>query len=32
MRDVNLYMSMLLDGFVGSDHEHPGISSRGEIP
>jgi dihydrofolate reductase len=24
MRDVNLYMSMSLDGFVASDREHPG--------
>ena len=28
MRDVILYMSMSLDGFVGSDREHPG----GAIP
>jgi dihydrofolate reductase len=26
MRDVILYMSMSLDGFVGSDREHPGIA------
>src|SRR5215207_3404104 len=26
MRDVVLYMSMSLDGFVGSDREHPGIA------
>lgn len=26
MRDVVLYMSMSLDGFVGSDREHPGMS------
>ncbi|HWC22557.1 MAG TPA: dihydrofolate reductase family protein [Flexivirga sp.] len=26
MRDVILYMSMSLDGFVGSDREHPGMS------
>jgi dihydrofolate reductase len=26
MRNVVLYMSMSLDGFVGSDREHPGIS------
>ena len=27
MRDVILYMSMSLDGFVGSDREHPGQRS-----
>ena len=26
MRDVILYMSMSLDGFVGSDREHPGVA------
>ncbi len=26
MRDVNLFMSMSLDGFVGSDREHPGMA------
>jgi dihydrofolate reductase len=26
MRDVVLYMSMSLDGFVGSDREHPGMA------
>jgi hypothetical protein len=26
MRDVILYMSMSLDGFVGSDREHPGMA------
>ena len=26
MRDVILYMSMSLDGFVGSDREHPGAA------
>ena len=26
MRDVILYMSMSLDGFVGSDREHPGTA------
>jgi dihydrofolate reductase len=26
MRDVILYMSMSLDGFVGSDRQHPGIA------
>jgi dihydrofolate reductase len=26
MRDVVLYMSMSLDGFVGSDREHPGVA------
>jgi dihydrofolate reductase len=26
MRDVILYMSMSLDGFVGGDREHPGIA------
>jgi dihydrofolate reductase len=26
MRDVVLYMSMSLDGFVGSDREHPGAA------
>ncbi len=26
MREVVLYMSMSLDGFVGSDREHPGIA------
>jgi dihydrofolate reductase len=26
MRNVILYMSMSLDGFVGSDREHPGIA------
>lgn len=26
MREVILYMSMSLDGFVGSDREHPGMS------
>src|SRR5580700_5229002 len=26
MRDVLLYMSMSLDGFVGSDREHPGAA------
>jgi dihydrofolate reductase len=26
MRAVILYMSMSLDGFVGSDREHPGIA------
>lgn len=26
MRDVILYMSMSLDGFVGSDGEHPGMA------
>jgi dihydrofolate reductase len=26
MRDVVLYMSMSLDGFVGSDREHPGTA------
>ena len=33
MRDVILYMSMSLDGFVGSDHEHPGtaIDEGGEL-
>jgi dihydrofolate reductase len=28
MRDVILYMSMSLDGFVGSDAEHPGTAVR----
>lgn len=28
MRDVILYMSMSLDGFVGGDREHPGIAIR----
>lgn len=28
MRDVILYMSMSLDGFVGSDREHPGVAVR----
>ena len=26
MRDVILYMSMSLDGFVDSDREHPGTA------
>jgi dihydrofolate reductase len=26
MREVILYMSMSLDGFVGSDREHPGVA------
>lgn len=26
MREVHLYMSMSLDGFVGSEREHPGIA------
>jgi len=26
MRDVILYMSMSLDGFVASDREHPGVA------
>lgn len=26
MREVVLYMSMSLDGFVGSDREHPGVA------
>ena len=26
MRDVILYMSMSLDGFVDSDREHPGVA------
>jgi hypothetical protein len=26
MREVILYMSMSLDGFVGSDREHPGMA------
>ena len=26
MRAVILYMSMSLDGFVGSDREHPGVA------
>jgi dihydrofolate reductase len=26
VRDVILYMSMSLDGFVGGDREHPGIA------
>ncbi len=26
MREVVLYMSMSLDGFVGSEREHPGIA------
>ena len=26
VRDVVLYMSMSLDGFVGSDREHPGMA------
>jgi len=26
MRDVTLYMSMSLDGFVGSDRDHPGVA------
>jgi hypothetical protein len=26
MRDVILYMSMSLDGFVGSDRAHPGMA------
>jgi dihydrofolate reductase len=26
VRDVTLYMSMSLDGFVGSDREHPGMA------
>jgi hypothetical protein len=26
MRNVILYMSMSLDGFVGSDREHPGMA------
>lgn len=30
MRDVILYMSMSLDGFVGSDREHPGVAISGE--
>lgn len=29
MRDVVLYMSMSLDGFVGSDREHPGAVPEG---
>lgn len=29
MRDVILYMSMSLDGFVGSDREHPGALPEG---
>ena len=28
MRAVILYMSMSLDGFVGSDREHPGVAVR----
>jgi hypothetical protein len=27
MRDVSLYMSMSLDGFVASDREHPGMAT-----
>ena len=26
MRDVVLYMSMSLDGFVGGEREHPGMA------
>ena len=26
MRNVIAYMSMSLDGFVGSDREHPGVA------
>ena len=29
MRDVILYMSMSLDGFVSSDREHPGTAIYG---
>jgi hypothetical protein len=27
MRAAILYMSMSLDGFVGSDREHPGVAA-----